>query len=69
MNTPDPIDYALTALNAQITHREGATAEDQLAVARMIHLNERPHLSSGPPSHSSKFINARKGTACVQEPS
>ena len=69
MNTPDPPDYALTAQTTQVAHREGATAEDQLAAARMSYLHERLHLSSGLPSPSSKLIIARKGMVCVQEPS
>jgi len=66
MNTPDPPDYAQTT---QVAHREGATAKDRRAVVRMSHLHERLHLSSGLPSPSSKLTIARKGTACVQEPS
>ena len=69
MNTPDPSDYALTAQITQVAHREGVIAQDQLAVARMSYPHERLHLSSGLPSPGSKLIIARKGKACVREPS
>ncbi len=67
MNTPDPSDHALTAQIRQLAHREGATSEDQLAVARMSYPHERLHLSPGLPSPGSNLIIARKGKACVQE--